>query len=445
VANSTISQSVAPDPLGDRPIDPEKLERLEPLGMVLTLVIIFGLVGFIVWAALSPLDIVSIAEGSVTPSGRVQTIQHLEGGIIRKFHVKEGDVVVKGQVLANLDRVASASDYGELTARLHSLGIELVRLEAESKGNDEPNFGEFKKSNPGLVEKVNALFYARRNSLKTNIYAGEKELAQRSEDIKLYTARLTNNHARLKLVEEQVTIGERLIERKLSNRYEQLERLKEKNSIESQLGDDRISLVRAMEAEKAAQAGIETVVNEYQTDVLFQLSNIRQQLNEANERLQKYSDNVKRTELRAPMSGIVKTIYVSTEGGVVAPGGVIMDIVPQDETLIIEAQLPPKDIGHVIIGQKTFFQLSSEEAMEFGRIEGEVEHVSPDTMTTEDGIPYYTIRIRTTETAFKNGESVYKLVPGVLVSVGIVTGQRSVLAYFLEPLFRTLPFTLSER
>jgi adhesin transport system membrane fusion protein len=175
-------------------------------------------------------------------------------------------------------------------------------------------------------------------------------------------------------------------------------------------------------------------------------------MDEVSNRGDKFRDQLSRTELHAPMSGIVKQLYVNNIGGVVPPGGTVLDLVPGDGGIMVEAKLPTQDIGFIHIGQKAFVQLASAEATRYGRIEGKVVHISPDSVTNKDQAPapgalatYYIVRIETAAGYFGAGDMKYELTPGVQVSAGIVTGSRTVLAYLLYPIFRTMPFALSER
>lgn len=439
---TSISATVPPN----ETLNASALESVDRASQRLNYMIILTLVALISWSASAPLDIVSMSQGTVTPSSKVQRIQHLQGGIVRNILVKEGDAVKKDQPLINLESTANSADYGEVAARVRALTAEMARLDAEVEQRDEIRLTpEFIAENQILVERTKALLKARRDAMKGQFAAQKDEIKQRQQDIEEISARQRNSQSRLSLVEEQLAIDEKLRTQDLSNRYDQIERLKEANLLRSRIEEDKAALARAKAAVEKANTNLASIKTEYAKEVQTLRADTRRQLEESEERLQKYQDNLKRTILRAPMDGVIKALYVTTEGGVVSAGEVVMDLVPLDDALVIEAQLPPQDIGHVHVGQRTFIQLASGEAAKLGQIEGKVVHVSADTMVTKEGAAYYVVRIATEKDYFGKDDFRYPLKPGVMVQAGIVTGERSVLGYLMSPLTSSVPFALSER
>jgi len=419
----------------------QDIENISETHRSFNLLLSVGVFSFLIWASLYPLDIISLAQGTITPASNVQAIQHLEGGIIEEIKVEEGDKVKAGQELAVLQSIASGSDYGELFTRVQSLRADLIRLEAEASETEEPFYAEIE---PEIAQKSMSLFTARQENLRSNRDAKLAEVTQRKQDIQEITARLRNTRSRFQFAEEQVRIGKDLLAEGLSNRYEQLDRLKEASTLQSSIEEDEASLVRAKAARDAAMHALEALKTGFQQDVAKELSETRQHYSEASQRLAKYQDNFQRAHLRAPKDGVVKAIYVSTRGAVLKPGDTVMDLVPEGDLLVIEGQLPPQDIGHVQVAQKAFIQLASNDASRFGRVEGRVIHIGADTLQTEEGEPYYVVRIEPNQIYFKSAEKKYNMIPGVLVSAGIITGQRSVLEYIFSPLLQTMPFALGE-
>lgn len=407
----------------------------------------------LLWAVVFPLDVISVAEGTAVPSARLQKVQHLEGGIVRELLIKEGDTVASGQMLVRLEPVSSGADYGEVGARLTALQGDIVRLEAEAEGKARLEYpAEFAGIAPEVVKRNLELFQARRENLNNNIDAQKREIAQREQDIAEIGARLSHARGRHAFAQEQVAIGEKLMASELSNRYEQLERLKEANALKSRIEEDTAALARSREAVGKARASLQAIQTKYDEEVRKELSDARRQIEEMSNRGDKFRDQLSRTELRAPMAGIVKQLYVNNIGAVIPAGGTVLDLVPEGGGIVIEARLPPQDIGFIRLGQKAFVQLSSADATRYGRIEGKVVHVSPDSVTSKETqanpnslTTYYMVRIETEADHFGRNDLRYELTPGVQVSAGIVTGSRTVLAYLLYPVFRTMPFAMSER
>lgn len=398
------------------------------------------------WALLGRLDVVATAQGEVVPSTQVKSVQHLEGGIVRAILVREGQRVDAGEPLIELDPVRSDADVAQLTVQLTNLKIEIARLEAESAGADRISFsGGIAETYPEQTNRARELFASRRARIENRIESQNERISQRRDEIKAIEGRIASNQGRLKLVREQIKISEGLMEDQLSNRMNHLDLLKEEAALAARVKDDQAALPRARSAAKEAEADREEIGAEYLEDVREALSKAKRDAGETEARLRKFEDALKRTVLRSPVAGVIKTLHVATIGGVVQPGHPVVDVVPQGDKLVIEARLPTRDVGYVQTGQPVQVTLASSEAIRFGRIIGEVVNVSPDTIETRDGIPYYKVRVETDQTYFKSAQLRYALLPGVQVACAIRTGQRSVMAYILDPFLTSAQTALRER
>ena len=401
---------------------------------------------FLTWASYGQLDVVSLATGDVVPAGQVKAVQHLEGGIVREILVREGDKVKKDQPLVRLEPVRTSTEVEELNIRLRALRIAIIRLEVEAAGGDSVTFpAKLTESQPDLVRQALDLFEIRRQRVDNQIQAQEHLLEQRRQEIKEVQARLKNNVNSLKLLGEQLKISKRLLKLDLSNRMNHLNLLKEESELKGRLEEDRAILPRAKAAQAAARSQLAAAKNGFMEEARKELVEVRRTTKELNERLRKFEDSLRRTVLRAPVDGIVKTLYVVTVGGVVQPGGTVLDIVPGDDRLVIEAKLPTGDIGFVHVGQEVLVQLASAEAVRFGTLDGKVAHVSPDTIVTREGMPYYKVRVETEQSYFEHGNLKYHLSPGMQVQASIRTGTRTVMGYLLDPYIRSFGTAMQER
>ncbi|WNK01164.1 HlyD family type I secretion periplasmic adaptor subunit [Thalassospiraceae bacterium LMO-JJ14] len=413
----------------------------------LVLWLMVGLVSAcIAWALIGRLDVVATAQGEVVPSTQVKSVQHLEGGIVRAILVREGQRVGAGEPLIELDPVRSDADVAQLTVQLTNLKIEIARLEAESAGAGRISFpGGIAEAYPEQTSRARELFASRRARIENRIESQNERISQRRDEIKAIEGRIASNKGRLKLVREQIKISEGLMEDQLSNRMNHLDLLKEEAALAARVRDDQAALPRARSAAKEAEADREEIDAEYLEGVREALSKAKGDAGETAARLRKFEDALKRTVLRSPVAGVIKTLHVATIGGVVQPGHPVVDVVPQGDKLVIEARLPTRDVGYVQTGQPVQVSLASSEAIRFGRIVGEVVNVSPDTIETRDGIPYYKVRVETDQTYFKSAQLRYALLPGVQVACAIRTGQRSVMAYILDPFLTSIQTALRER
>ncbi|WP_419787990.1 HlyD family type I secretion periplasmic adaptor subunit [Pseudodesulfovibrio sp.] len=432
-------------------------------------------VSFFIWASVSPLDIVSNATGEVIPSSRVKRIQHLEGGIVHEIKVREGEHVTTGQPLIVLETTASDSTVEEINVRINSLRIEIARLEAESRwfansscetkatdgsrmkpGSEassnkdiysiEPEFPEDLATRfPNIIDQARDLYNARRSRFISDISGHREKLKQRQQDINEILVRIRNQRQSLEYLREQIKISEDLLKDKLTTRYKHLGFLKEESNLVSRIQEDAAALARSKSALAAAEDAIDKAYSSHHEDVQETLRKARREVLEFNQRLRKTQDSLQRTVIRAPIDGIVKTVYLRGVGEVVQPGMTVLDIVPGGDKLVIEAHLALGDIGYVQPGQPATVSLPNRDSRMFGKIEGRVTNISPDAVTVPDQGTFYKVRIETESDQFEKEGRRYQLYPGMRLLVAIKTGERTVMEYLLYPYFDTLYHGFHER
>ncbi len=411
------------------------------LGLCIT-----ALLAFTIWATNAELDIVSVATGEVSPSTNVQSVDHLEGGIVRAILVKEGDRVTAGQSLVELEQTQSGADVQELKIRLRSLLADISRYKAELAGLDQPKFPPaLVKAEPELIRQAIALFQTRKKRMLGQVRAQEDAIRQRELEIKEVQQRRTSAQKSLKLITEQIDISEKLLAQELTNRMLHLNLLKEAADLRGRIDEAEAALPRLHAALGEARANMETIRASFREETQTELDKVTREMDELSQRIRKVEDNLNRTTLRAPVDGIIKTLHVVSVGGVVRAGTTVVDIVPADDRLIIDAQLPPQDIGYVRAGQAAKVTLASADAAKFGDLKGVVDRVSPDTLVTEEGRPFYKVRISTEQSYFEDGKLRYDLFPGMQVVASIQTGSRTVMEYILDPLVGRMQDALRER
>jgi len=401
---------------------------------------------FLVWAAIGRLDVVSTAAGQVIPSTKVKSVQHLEGGIIREIKVREGDVVQTGQPLVILERTLQGASVEELEVRIVSLTAEVAMNQALAEGRAEMAFPEgFAAQYPVLVEQTMDLFQTTRRRMENEIAAQRENVVQRQQDINEIEARLRNNSHSLGLVRDQVKLSAELLRDNLTTEFQHLGYLREQSNLVNKIEQDRAALPRAKSALAEARQKLESIENEFGQRAKENLRKARRELDEFSQRMKKYADSLNRTIIRSPVEGVVKKLHYVTIGGVVQAGETIVDVVPSSDKLVVEAHLPIADIGYVQTGQRAVVKLASRDAARFGKLDGTVINVSPDTFTTPEGATYYSVRIETEGDSFTHGDFEYKLIPGMLVTAYIHTGSRTVLEYLLDPFIGSVDQALHER
>lgn len=404
------------------------------------------IVAFGLWSSFSTLDVVSVADGEVIPASQVKTVQHLEGGIVRAIAVEEGQEVTAGQPLVELEPTISGADVAELSVRLTALEIEIAQLAALADGADAPVFSKHLRSGkPDLVEQAKRRFESRRARHQNDLAAQRNAVQQNREAIREVKIRIEGNTESLALVSEQVGMSKELLDQGLVNKFRHLDLLKEERQLRNAIAADRAGLARAEAALETALSERDSLESTFADDTQRALDEARLKSRELTERIRKFEDSLERTVLRSPVDGIVKTLHVVTVGGVVGPGDPVADVVPVDDTLIVEAKLPTDDIGYISVGQTAAVKLASSDAIRYGNLMGKVQSVSPDTLVTDDGRPYYRVRVSLTSKVFQNGALRYELLPGMQVVANIQTGERSVLGYIFDPLRTSMSDAFQER
>lgn len=376
------------------------------VGANLILLTIMGLLAVsFYWASQANIDEVTKGQGKVIPSKSIQTVQNLEGGIVAEIFVREGERVETGDVLIRIDDTLSSSSYRENLAKYEALQAQLVRLQAESQELTELDFPE------ELVEKRPDL-----TARETNLF--EKRQTEREEQCEILLRSL-------QLASEELTMTIPLVQKGVLSRVEQLRLEREVIEIEGEL--------------KAVTGGFEQ-------DAMEQFNQTKAEYESLAEVVQGREDRVNRTLVRAPAAGTVNKIYMSTIGGVIQPGEPIADIVPDDETLLVEAKIQPSDIAFLRPGQEAVLKFSAYDFAIYGGLEGRVENISADTIEDEiDKQHYYMIKVRNAEgRLIKDGEE-YPIIPGMVVEVDVITGQRTVLQYLFKPFHRMRFNALRER
>ena len=399
---------------------------------------------FFIWASIGTLDVVTMTQGEVVPASQLQKVQHLEGGIVEAILVQEGQRVAKGETLVELEATASDADLSELRLRIASLKVDLLRLEAERQAKAKLEIN-LEGADPLVVDQAMALFNARRQLLNTQVSDQEQVIAMRKLDMQSLETKGERLAERLVLVQEQIAISESLLKDNLTNRYQHVELLKEANGLQSSIDEAESALAVSKLAISESELKKQALKSIYDEEVNTTLGQTRRQKEELEQRLRKAEDELSRRSIKAPMSGVVKSLYITTKGEILRSGMTVLDVVPEGDHLLIEAKVPIADIGYVKTEQQAQLRLTTSNARKYGNINGSVEKISPDTIVDEKGQPYYKAVIRPEVIIFDGGDEEYPFIPGMMLSVQILTGERTVLEYLISPFMRNFGSALKER
>ncbi|HEY8190634.1 MAG TPA: HlyD family type I secretion periplasmic adaptor subunit, partial [Micavibrio sp.] len=401
---------------------------------------------FIIWANFATLDEVTRGQGKIIPSSEIQVIQNLEGGIVDEFLVKEGDEVKANQILLRLSNIDATSNLGANRSKYLGLLATSSRLKAEAEGADTPVFpDEVIKGVPQSVTEELDAFRANRQSLMSQTQVYEQQLAQRQQEIRELDGKINDLRGVISLSQQERNMIAPLVDRGSAPKVEliQLDRgLKEK---QSELNSLQSALPRSKSAVQEAQAKINEVKNTAKAQAQTELSAKMIEMNAIKETLGSLQDRKTRTEIRSPVNGTVKDIKVNTIGGVIKPGEDVVEIVPKDDQLLIEAQVRPSDIAFLYPGQPAVIKITAYDFSIYGGLKGELIDISADTIMNEKGESFYRVRLRTFDNTLKRKGEILPIIPGMVASVDIMTGKKSVMQYILKPFIKTLNNAMNER
>ena len=416
----------------------------EPLRARILIRLIAWAIGiFLVWAALAQVDEVTRGSGKVIPSRQVQIIQSVDGGIVSEILVKEGDLVQQDQLLMQIDQTRFVSSVRESRAQYLSLQARAARLRALADGLPFVPPEDVLKEDPETVHQEEQLYEARRSELEAGIAIGRQQLAQRQQELAEVRAKRDQAAQGYELTSKELAVTRPLIQSGAVSEVEllRLERDVVRYRGERDMAGAQIARIQASISE--AQRKIEERELTFRNEAGKELSETMGKLNALSETEVGLSDRVKHSAIRSPVKGAVKRLLVNTVGGVVQPGKEVVEIVPVEDALLLEARVQPKDIAFLRPGQHALVRFTAYDFAVYGGLEGTLEHIGADTVTDDEGNAFYVVRVRTTRPDFGNAN--LAIMPGMVADVDIMTGKKSVLSYLLKPILRAKAYALSER
>ncbi|CAM3811413.1 Type I secretion system membrane fusion protein PrsE [Pseudomonas reidholzensis] len=411
---------------------------------------IWGVIAFflflIVWASLAPIDEVTRGEGKAIPSSKLQKIQNLEGGIIAEIYAKEGEIVEVGQPLLRLDETRFASNVGETEADRLAMAMRVERLSAEVEDRPLQIDDVLRKAAPHQASNEESLFQSRRQQLHDEIGGLEQQLVQRQQELREFNSKRGQYANSLQLLRQEIGMSEPLVAQGAISQVEVLRLRRSEVENRGQLDATTLAIPRAEAAIKEVQSKIEETRGKFRSEALTQLNEARTELSKATATGKALDDRVNRTLVTSPVRGIVKQLLVNTIGGVIQPGSDIIEIVPLDDTLVVEAKILPKDIAFLHPGQEATVKFTAYDYTIYGGLKAKLEQIGADTITDEDKkTTYYLIRLRTDRSHLGTDEKPLLIIPGMVATVDIMTGKKTIMSYLLKPIVKARSEALRER
>ena len=403
-------------------------------------------IAFITWAAYANIGETTVGDGKVIPSSQIQVVQNLEGGIVSDIKVKVGDVVRKNQVLMLIDDTRYASSFQENKAKNDALTAKIARLRAEVSGTPFDLSQRFRKENPDLAERELSLYRSRQAEFSANTAVFRQQTGQRTQELKEKRSRLTQITTSLEFLDKELTMSRPLVKQGAMSEVELLRLERQANDLKGELESTKITIPRLEAAVAEAKNKLESYVAKFRADALAELNQVRAEQEGTAATGVALKDRVARAVVRSPVNGTIKSVKVTTIGGVVQPGSELLEIVPLEDSLLIEARVKPRDIAFLRPGQKALVKITAYDFSIYGGFPAKLENISADSITDEKkGESFYLVQVRTTSNVPARSDKSLAIIPGMTATVHIQTGEKTFLQYLLKPIIKTKEMAFRER
>jgi len=399
----------------------------------------------LVWANLAELDELSRGEGEIIPSQQLQVIQNLEGGIVAEILINEGDLVEKGQVLLRIDDTRFASTFKENKVRELELIAKSARLQAESEGEEFVLPKDFPQQYASLLLQEQSLYSARKRELSANLQVFSQQIKQKEQELIQAKSKRSQLSSSYSLLRQERNLTAPLVREGVVSEVEYLRLKRQVVDLSGELNNIRLSLPRIESSLEETRGMLAEAELKFKSIARSELNETLSERARLQEILSGMEDKIRRTEVTSPVKGTIKELLFNTVNGVVQPGDEILNIVPWEDTLLVEAKLRPSDIAKVKKGQKAVIKVSAYDFGIFGGVDAVVSTVSPSTVLNEKEEPFYIVRLTTEKPYIEKGSEKLPLISGMTVSVDILTGKKTVMDYLLKPILKAQQSALTER
>ncbi|HEX5843691.1 MAG TPA: HlyD family type I secretion periplasmic adaptor subunit [Pseudomonas sp.] len=399
----------------------------------------------LLWANFAVLEEVTTGEGKAIPSSKIQVIQNLEGGIVTEIFVREGQIVNKGDMLMRLDDTRFLSNKGETEADRLALIARIERLTAEAEGRPIAMPEEILRQAPQLAEDELALYRSRQGRLQSEQRTLGEQLRQKTQELAEFRAKAQQYRSSLGLVQQELNMSQPLVASGAISEVEILRLRRSMVELRGSLDATNLAIPRAESAMAEIKSKVEESELGFRSEAFSELNDARTELQKITATSVAIQDRVSRTTVVSPVRGVIKQLKVNTIGGVVQPGSDMLEIVPMDDSLLVEAKVRPQDVAFLHPGQKAMVKFSAYDFTIYGGMKANLELISADTITDEEGNSFYLIQVRTDKSHLGSDEHPLLIIPGMVATVDIITGEKSVLDYLLKPVLKARAEALRER
>lgn len=409
---------------------------------LLLYVLISIVVILLCWAGFAKVDEVTRSQGKVIPSRKVQVIQSYDGGVVVDIFVEEGQRVDKDQLLVKLDATRSVSSLREKEAEFWALKAKSERLRAISEGVAFVPSEEIKQYAVDIVEIEEAVYRTVYEQFSAEKEIAEQQYVQRQQELNEVISRKEEAAKSYALARRELTVTKPLVAKGAVSEVELLRLEREVSSLRGERDQSEAKRKGMISAVQEAQSKRDEVELKFKNQIREELSLTVARLNALKETQVGLSDRVSMTDIRSPVNGTIKSLHYNTIGGVVSPGKAVVEIVPSDDTLLLEARVRPRDIAFLSPGQDAVVKFTAYDFIIYGGLDAKVEYIGADTVMDDNGNPFYLIKVRTENSSLGEDKPI---IPGMVAEVDILTGKKSILSYMMKPISRAQQYALTER
>ncbi|MBA1264155.1 HlyD family type I secretion periplasmic adaptor subunit [Pseudomonas stutzeri] len=415
---------------------------LRARGLLYAIALTFVLL--LLWSAFASVDEVSRGEGKIIPSRQLQIVQSVDGGVVEEVFVEEGDAVRKDDLLVRIDPTRFVASYQEGSVRAFALGVKVERLQAliDDKPYQPLTPEDMSATQAQVIAREHNYYQESLKELGQRLSIAREQRTQRQQELNEVKARLRAAEQAWQMSSQELRVTRPLLN---SGAVSEMDILRLERDQASADGERRQAAARARQIEASIQeadARLSEVELTARNQWRAELSEASAQLNSLDKNVDGLADRVKFSEIRSPVNGTVQRVLFNTIGGVVQPGHAVIEVVPNDDRLLVEAKISPKDIAFLRPGLPATIKLHAYDFSIYGGIEATLQHISADTITDERDNTFYLVRAVTTDSDFARRLSV---IPGMTAQLDIMTGKKSILSYLLKPVLRAKANALSER
>lgn len=395
-----------------------------------------------IWAGLTEIDEVTKGEGKVIPSTQLQVVQSVDGGVVEEILVREGQVVSAGEVLLRIDPTRFVSSLRENKSEFLALQARAARLSALSEGAAFSPGAELIAAIPETVAQEQAHYQSSKAGLDAQLGIARQQLNQRNDELREVISARDSARRSLDLTARELAVTRPLASSGAVSEVELLRLERDVNRLRGERDQADAQIARLQSAIREAERKIQDVELSFRNDVRRQLSDVRAKLGALSEGSTALADRVKHAEVKAPVRGTVKRLFVNTVGGVVQPGAEVVEVVPLDDALVLEARITPRDIAFLRPGQAATVKFTAYDFAIYGGLEATLEQIGADSVVDDKGNAFFIVRVRTLKSSLGDG---LPIIPGMVAEVDILTGKKSILHYLLKPVLRAKANALTER